>query len=327
MAMAFVASLAVLERLEPARAEDDGPRAYCPGSEVPVDLKVAWAPYVYMRFGEHAGAFLIDTGTEHSEVDKALYGLAANARTAIAGSSFPTISGGRSIWAADLSHISAPTPLAGIIGTDYLGTRTFEFHYEATYPYVVVSQVACPANLLRARGFGAIDQTGYFGNAEKAHLSTNMPVVYLRLGSVSARAWIDTGFKEFNTDPPPGVVEVDDVLLDRLRKAGVAMHPDGSFNSTVCDGQKFKEDLLQVETERMRLTDASGTTVFWEGPPPVLDLVKTHKCKTSDAVSGFGDLDEPLAMIGAIYLKWWGVTIFDPLNHAVWIKPKGHREP
>ena len=109
-----------------------------------------------------SGYFLIDTGATYSTVDAGTFGLAPGSKATLAGSSFPTITGGV-FEAVDLSHFEAPGGReAGVIGTDFLSLRTLEFRYDAARPYAMVSTTPCPRRALEQAGFVAVPQHGHY---------------------------------------------------------------------------------------------------------------------------------------------------------------------
>jgi hypothetical protein len=285
----------------------------CPGSVVALDVSSGWSPFVSMRLGRHEGKFQVDTGSTYSTVDAKIFEAAAGTVLTLDGSSFPTISGGQF---RVLSFDALPAPggrQAGQIGTDFLGRRTAEFHYEATPPYLVVSEQPCSDRALEAAGFVAISQHGYYGAAARADRAggQNLPVIFIRIGTVAAPAWIDTGLKEIGRN---GIVQINEPLLRELRATGLDLTAAGFETFTNCLGERFGTPLWRVKTAPLLFTAEDGRELF-AYDPPLLQVVPVNSC------GGPGNISMPLARVGAVYLHWWRALVLDSLNERVWVSP------
>jgi hypothetical protein len=300
--------------LAPASALAQG--AVCPGGSVALDLSVDATPHVHMRLGAHDGNFLIDTGASAGSVDARIFGLKPGSKIRIEGSSFPTVAGG-DFAVFDWSHAPAPPGgLAGVIGTDFLSLRIAEFHYDARPPYLAVSQQRCPARQFEDAGFTAISQEGYY-SADPTQLrpnTLNVPVIFVRVGSVIAPAQIDSGFSE--TGSVRGVVQINEALFTELRNAGVAMSPftEVTFAITDCHGNRSVPALWRVQGAPLQITTREGEAVF-AYEPPLLEVKPTPT-----ACGGIATNPEPMGQIGAAYLGRWGTFVLDPFNEQIWVK-------
>jgi hypothetical protein len=290
----------------------------CPGGAIPLDVSVAATPFVRMQLAGRSGNFLVDTGASASSVDGAAFSLNAGSSVPLEGSTFPTITGG-SFAVFDWSHApSPPGGLAGVIGTDFLSLRVAEFHYDASEPYLGVSEQRCPARQFEEAGFTSISQDGYYSSdPTRLRPSTlNIPVVFIRVGSVIAPAQIDSGFSE--TSNARGVVQINEALFANLRTAGVAMIPftEIRFSVTDCRGNVFVPALWQVKGAPLQITTPEGKAlVEYDG---LLLEVKP----TPTGCGGIATSPAPMGQIGAEYLRRWGTVVLDPFNERVWLKAR-----
>jgi hypothetical protein len=290
--------------------------AVCPGGSIALDVSVEATPHVHMQLGRRSGNFLIDTGASTSSVDARIFGVTVGSSIRIEGSSFPTVSGG-DFAVFDWSHAPAPPGgLAGVIGTDFLSLRVAEFHYDAQQPYLAVSQQRCSARQFEDGGFTSIPQEGYY-SADVTRLrpnTLNIPVIFIRVGSVIAPAQIDSGFSESGS--VRGVVQINEALFRDLGNAGIVMTPFTAvtFSMTDCRGNRSVPTLWRVQGSSLQITTRGGDAVF-EFEPPLLEVKPTPEICGGIAVS-----PEPMAQIGAEYLRRWGTFVLDPINEQVWVK-------
>jgi hypothetical protein len=290
--------------------------AVCPGGSIALDISVAATPHVHMRLGAHEGNFLIDTGASASSVDARIFGLELGSKIRIEGSSFPTIAAG-DFAVFDWSHAPAPPGgLAGVIGTDFLSLRIAEFHYDAQQPFLAVSQQRCSARQFEEAGFTAISQEGYY-SAHTTRLrpnTLNIPVVFVRFGSVIAPAQIDSGFSESSS--VRGVVQINEALFTNLRNAGTVMNPftEVTFSITDCRGNRSVPALWRVQGAPLQITTREGEAVF-AYDAPLLEVKPTPT-----ACGGIATSPEPMGQIGAEYLGRWGTFVLDPFNEQVWVR-------
>jgi hypothetical protein len=308
--------IAVALALGPAEAFAQS--AVCPGGSIALDVSVAATPHVQMHLGDRDGNFLVDTGASASSVDAGIFGLPLGSSTRIEGSSFPTVTGG-DFAVFDWSHAPAPPGgLAGVIGTDFLSLRIAEFHYDAQPPYLAVSSQRCAARQFEDAGFASISEEGYF-SSDPTRLrpnTLNIPVIFIRLGSVIAPAQIDSGFSESGS--VRGVVQINETLFRDLRSAGVAMTPFTAvtFSITDCRGNVSVPALWRAQEIPLQITTREGEPVFVYEPP----LLEVKPTPTS--CGGIGTSPEPMAQVGAEYLRRWGTFVLDPFNERVWVRAR-----
>jgi hypothetical protein len=290
----------------------------CPGGAIPLDVSVAATPFVRMQLAGRNGNFLIDTGASASSVDGGAFSFTPGSSVRLDGSTFPTISGG-SFAVFDWSHAPAPPGgLAGVIGTDFLSLRVAEFHYDAAEPYLGVSEQRCSPRQFEDAGFTSISQKGFY-SSDPTRLrpnTLNIPVVFIRVGSVVAPAQIDSGFSE--TSNVRGVVQINEALFAALRSAGVAMIPFTAvrFSITDCRGNAFVPALWQVTGAPLQITTREG-----KGLLEYEELLLEVK-PTPTACGGIAASPEPMGQIGAEYLGRWGTFVLDPFNERVWLKAR-----
>ena len=285
------------------------PRALCGGgAEVPLDVASHGRPFVHMRLGSVSGAFLVDTGSSFSSIDAAAYGQVAGARVSATGSSLPTVSRGDDLRAADLSGVPGPSRTTGIIGTDFLSNRTTEFHYEGAEPHLVLSEAPCGD--LSGRGLLRFDERGLFGPPSRTRPpDANLPSVFMRIGPVRFRAWVDTGFYEDVPGRPAGAVKANAALVAELRAAGVRLDPAGGVTSVTCDGRTHADPVARASEP---LVEEGGDPAAGVASPMVQEV-------SADACGGPGNVRTPLGMVGVAWLARWGTLVLDPLGGAVWV--------
>jgi hypothetical protein len=292
--------------------------AVCPGGSIPLDVSIAATPHVRMQLAGRSGNFLVDTGASASSVDGGAFSLALGSNARLEGSTFPTITGG-SFAVFDWS--SAPSPpggLAGVIGTDFLSLRMAEFHYDAREPYLGVSGERCPPRQFEDVGFTSISQDGHY-SSDPTRLrpnTLNIPVVFIRVGSVVAPAQIDSGFSE--TSSVRGVVQINEALLAELRNAGIAMIPFTEIRVSItdCRGNVFVPALWQVKGAPLQIATHEGKALL-EYEELLLEVKPTPT-----PCGGIATSREPMGQIGAEYLRRWGTFVLDPFNERVWLKAR-----
>jgi hypothetical protein len=292
------------------------PDSVCPGGSIPLDISVAARPFVRMQLAGRNGNFLVDTAASVSSVDGAAFSLTPGSNARLEGSTFPTITGGNF---AVFNWSKAPAPpggLAGVIGTDFLSLRVAEFRYDAAAPSLEVTEQHCPPRRFEDAGFTSISQDGYY-SSDPMRLrpnTLNIPVVFIRVGSVIAPAQIDSGFSE--TGSVRGVVQINEALFSALRSAGVAMTPfsDISFSLTDCRGDVSIPALWQTKGVPLQITTREGKALF-EYEELLLEVKPTPT-----ACGGIATSPQPMGQIGAEYLRRWGTFVLDPFNERVWLK-------
>jgi hypothetical protein len=290
----------------------------CAGSVMPLET-LSSKPFAQMRLGSRQGYFLIDAGASYSQVDGRLFDVVVGNTVKLEGLSLPTFSGG-TFRARDLAGSARFTPggrLAGIIGTDFLALRAVEFHYETEHPYMALSRQGCAPKRLIAASFVAVDQRGYYSN-DTSHLTVgrgyNNPVIFLRIGSVSFPAWIDTGMGDRT-----GLVAINDKVLDALRRTGVSMHSVGTMNRTRCDGPHDYE-VWHVDSAPLDFTDRGGQRLFIYDPPLLVVF-------TPDTCGGPAKAGLPFGLIPALFVSWWGALVIDGPNERVWVPSRPAQPP
>ena len=313
-----LAAAALLAQLAaPSWAKNE---TFCGGTEVPLTVTPLHSPYVRGSVGGEAGYFQIDTGSSISTVDARIFRRPVGAAILLDRFAFPTFERGRFI-ALTFGAVPAPSDgrQIGQIGTDMLTRRAIEFHYEATPPYLVISDRPCSAAQLQAAGFVSIAQRGYFGHdrSRLGNVIDNTPVVFMRIGGVTVPAWIDSGFVESTST---GLVQANEPMIDALRKAGVGLSPAGEGKVTNCHGENFTVKLWRVVGVPMQIATEEGHPILTYGAPG-LAVAPRNSC------SGPGNIDVPVARIGAAYLNLWGTFVLDALSERVWLSPRRARAP
>ncbi len=285
----------------------------CAGTRIPLTVSSSSRPYVHMRLGDHEGMVMLDTGASLSHIDAATFGVAPGSSVRLNRSSLPTLSSGVFYSTNTLLDSDSGGKQIGTIGTDLLAHQTVAFHYDSDQPYVILSSQRCPSQAFEEAGFIGIAQQGHYAaDLRRVQAGTaNIPVIFIRIGMVTAPVWIDTG----DGAPPPhrGPVMINDALFQKLRAAGIPMRAVGTARTTDCKGRTTEDHLWHVEDQPLAFTTAEGEAAFEYGPPLLLVRQSGGKCGT------IGEMSAPFGTIGASYLLRWGTVVFDGFNERVWV--------
>jgi hypothetical protein len=287
----------------------------CGGSSMPLDASVQLRPFVHMRLGNREGNFVLDTGSDYSMVDARTYGLSEGSKVKLSGSTFPGMGGG-DFSVVDLGHVAAPGgQTSGLIGTDVFRRRTVEFQFDAAPPRIVVSS-QCSIRQFEDAGFMSIPQRGHY-SFDPRHLGPglpNIPMILMRIGSVTAPALIDSGSGE-NPKARRGIVQVNDALFQILRAGGISMQQFGTSPTFDCHGARTEDPLWQVQDAPLILSAREDQPLFQYGAP-MLQVRPATTCGSG----GLASVRTPIAEIGVIYMARWGTTALDGPNERVWVK-------
>ncbi len=277
------------------------------------------SPFAYMRLANREGWFDLDTGAVMGHVDAKTFGLTAGSQATLTGSSLPTISGGGIFLVNDYPQERRETGIIGTIGNNLLSQRIVEFHYDVAAPYMVISEPQCPHHFEDA-GFVAIDQQGYFSSSPQP-LRPNIPVIFVRIGAVAAPVEIDSGFAEGVNDKHAHMF-VNELLLQKLRLAGVRMEMTKTAKYSDCTGHPLETQLWQVQDAPLIFTNREGQALLSYGPPN-LEVQQPSSC------GGVASLNEAVGSVGALQLARLGTTIFDGPHQRLWVRrnPSASPEP
>ena len=236
-----MASVIAVQSTWLASASDDPTGSKCVGERVPLILSAIHYPFLNIRVGERTGWFLLDSGTNLSLVDFRAYDFpVTDGARRISGSSLPTLKSAF-FRSRDLSYFKGPgdEPVLGIIGADFLGSRTVEIHLDDEHPFISVSDERCSASTFEERGLRAIEQRGYFTSHWfwkwwRLWRGGNNPVAFVRIGHTVAPAMINSGY----AGEIDRALEINEAFVEHLRKEGVAMRSAGTTSFTDCTGQE-----------------------------------------------------------------------------------------
>jgi hypothetical protein len=300
-------------------ASDDPSGGTCLGERVPLVLAPNHHPFLNIRVGERQGWFLLDTGTNVSLVDFHAYDFPGpEGSRRISGTSVPTLKTAF-FRLKDLAFLKGPSnePVIGLIGADFLSSRTVEIHFDAEEPFITVSNGRCAASVFEERGLRAMDQKGYFTSHWfwkwwALWRGGNNPVAFVRIGGTVAPALIDSGY----TQEIDKTLSVNEALFEHLRKEGVAMQAAGTTSITDCTGNKSPATLWTVVDAPLSFTTEAGEVIRTFGPP-ILQVIKP--ASRSECGKGIRDQNEPWAQIGMMHLFRLGAMVIDGSNEKVWI--------
>lgn len=89
---------------------------------------------------------------------------------------------------------------------------------------------------------------------------------------------------------------------------------------TNCHGETFDVKYWRAVGAPMQIATEEGRTLFRYGAP-VLMVMPRNSC------SGPGNVDVPVARIGAAYINQWSTFVLDALGERVWLSPARARTP
>lgn len=289
----------------------------CPGDSLPI-LRASggFAPYVALTAGERSGSFLLDFGSTQSSLSRAQF--VDRGPSTVTAFSLPTFASGRFvILGYHDGGQDLPGGQIGIVGTDFLSRLTVDFSFRADgRGDVVIGSGPCAPDSLRRRGLVAVSQGGRF-SSEITRVRAdqpNVPVLPLRLGSVTVQAQIDTGYDD-RVYPPS--VDINEALHQRLVADGVVLQRVGTVRVSTCDGSEVREVYRApnlataiVGSDGSVIRTLAGLTLLRKGP---------------GMCGGIGNMTDPAAQLGASMLWQLGEIVLDPKAETVWVRPEAHR--
>ena len=271
------------------------------------------APYIRLSADRHAGAFLLDYAATHSTLSRVRVGAARDLNVLnVASFSLPGFPTGRFLL-TNYPHKLAPRGgQIGVVGTDFLSLLTADFSFRANESDVVLSTAVCDETRLRKRGLVPVAQTGFFSSTpdRRAGTRANIPVVFLRLGSLVTWAQVDTGYDDFAA---PLSIDINDALYAGLQSAGVALRRKSDIMVSTCAGLELRRTYAMPDV-----------TIQSETGRPIRRLRDvTLLRKSSTACGGIARRTEPAAQIAASVLRRIGEIVFDPKSERIWLRPDG----
>lgn len=267
------------------------------------------APYIELAVGGARGLFLVDTGANSSNVDRAwLAGSGAVWRegkgTTVGGTTGAVARDTCVVDRIDLGTaffrdvgftLSEPRraapgttrPQVGLLGTDLLN------RYQASFDWVH-SRLE-----LRLRRERRAIPSGH--EAVACAYPIGLPTVGVRIGGLGLPCRLDTGATYLDQTPR---LDVNLATVESLRARGVKLVPVGSITVRGISG-----------TERLEVLAGEGPDGL------VLDLGPAKIERVQLVVHGRGTLavDYPLALASATLLARLNRLVFDPFDHLLWV--------
>jgi len=331
-AVSFVLALAALlwQWLSVPPPLADGPLADCLGDALPVQV-VHQMPYVTVQVDGRPGAFVIDFGADVSAITPA--GFSGSPPHPVAGTSdryarfdfFGPWTGVR-LLPQPTAPVVGGIRQAGVIGTNFLGQHVVTLDYPGHRVFRSAPGAFCSDARLRAAGFQALSTRGYYA-ANTAALQCpsagmpgrcpNIPVLPVRIGTVSAVAQIDTGFDDGQV---PHSMNINLPFLNALQAAGIRLVPRPDISLTLSTCQAGVTEVVEawslppgVALEFMgieggRVRHVEDATLFVKRTPPAARVC-----------GGIGTWPQPAAQLGASFFAK-GALIVDPHSARVWLR-------
>jgi hypothetical protein len=277
----------------------------CGGESVPLHIDESGSPIARLGLDGRESDFLIDTGSTLSIIDAYTFRIFQNDQVTLKGFTLPTISEGSfRVWHW-LAHGRS------IIGTDILRMRTVEIHYGPSDPYLALSDGPCSAPTLETAGFARIDEQGYYGT-EATHKKPTLPVVFVRIGKVTAPFYLDSGRADFADG---GLLAVNEPYRNLLERDGVSMELYSTSHVSDCRGRASEADVVTTRSVNLAILSAEGGAELASyDVPKLMVMPEGSMCGKAE------ELARPFGLIGSSFLRKWGTVIIDPFSEAVWIK-------
>jgi hypothetical protein len=274
------------------------------------------SPYIRLAADGRTGAFLLDYGTTASSLSQDVFQpeMTGGGKIVIDQFSLPSFPSGRFNRAKYDIAPAPPGGQLGVIGTDFLSLLTADFRFRDGGGDVVLGTKPCNGDLLRARGMIAVRETGFFSSdPRRVQMGRgNVPVLFLRIGMVSAWAQIDTGYDD--REYPPSI-DINEALYRLLSAGGIGLQRVGDSRVITCEGGETRE-AYRAAAGNVTLTTDSGHEIS-----ALADVALIRKA--ANACGGIADLSEPAAQLGVSILARLGAVVFDPMSETVWVAPTG----
>jgi hypothetical protein len=276
------------------------------------------SPYIRLAADGHTGPFLLDYGATTSSLSRDVFQAepAGGGKVVIDTFSLPSFPRGQFDQA---KYAIDPAPHGGqlgVIGTDFLSLLTADFRFRDGGGGVVIGAKPCDPDLLRARGLIAVRETGFFSSDPQrvAMGRGNVPVLFLRIGAVSAWAQIDTGYDD--RESPPSI-DVNEAFYRELSASGLALKRAGDSHVATCEGGQTRE-VYRAPADSIVLATDSGREI-----DELADVALIRKA--ANGCGGIANLFEPAAQLGVSIAVRLGTVVFDPWSEVVWVAPRGQR--
>jgi len=308
----------------------EGALASCLGESRPIQV-VQQMPYVQAKVNGQAGHFVIDFGADVSAITPA--GFAGPAPQPVPGTRdryarFDFFGAWSNVQLLNQPRapVSGGLHQAGVIGTNFLGNQVVTLDYPGRQVHRAARGGFCGDTVLRSAGFQALDTSGYYA-ANTAALRCpsaglpgrcpNIPVLPVRIGSVTAVAQIDTGFDDGRI---PHSMNINAAFLAALQSAGVALRPRPDIALTLSTCQAGITERVEawslpagvalefVGLDGHAVRRHANATLFVKRPPPAARIC-----------GGIGTWTGPAAQLGASFFADQALII-DPFSGRIWLR-------
>jgi len=212
---------------------------------------------------------------------------------------------------------------AGILGTDFLAQHVYTLDYGASGKGAGVWRsgrgATCSDAVLRAEGLSALDTAGYYSDdlAKLRPGVPRVPTVPVRVGTVTARAQLDTGFDDRRARH---AVNVNRAFAEALAQSGitlVAAPKKDVWLSTCVPGVSElarAHRLPPGAAFELVGTDGAAVRKVWDAT-----LFVKEAPQEASACGGIGTWQEPAAQVGASFYVDARRVVFDPYSSRVWM--------
>jgi hypothetical protein len=212
---------------------------------------------------------------------------------------------------------------AGILGSDFLAQHVYTLDYGVAGKGAGLWRsgpgATCSDDVLRAEGLLPLDTAGYYSDdlAKLRPGVPRVPTVPVRVGGVSARAQLDTGFDDRRARHS---VNVNRAFAAALAAAGVSLvaQPKKDVWLSTCvpgvsevvrahrlpPGVAFE----LVGTDGVAVRAVADAILFVKETPPA-----------AASCGGIGTWPEPAAQVGASFYVDARRLVFDPYSSRVWM--------
>jgi hypothetical protein len=284
----------------------DGSKSLCGGQRYALSTVPNGAsPYIRLTAKGKSGHFLLDYGSTRSSLTATVFA-SSHGSLGAGDLSVPGFKGGQfALERGGFSSLPSGQVL-GTIGTDLLSQLSVQFTAGSAY----LGNGACPGDRLRALGFVAINQHGFFSSnmaaIDPGH--ANVPVVYVSFGGVRTFAQLDTGYDDLRY---LHTIDINQALFDRLMASGTELEQLGELRLETCEGSETRK-VYRMKNRHAVIEDERAHPILVTSDV-YLSLKKPNGC------GGIAAMSVPAAQLAASFLESFGTIIFDSKTETVWL--------
>ncbi len=290
----------------------------CHGERRPL-LVVRQLPLALARVAGAEGTFVLDFATTNSTLDRSVFTVPPQPRAGTTDeyASFEFFGEWGKVRLSPANHkdFAGPTPIAGLIGTDFLAQHTYTLDYAGGALQRAEARSFCTDDVLRAEGLAPMTSEGYYASEPARLLADvpNVPTVPVRVAGVAAVAQLDTAFNDTTIRHS---VNINRALFEAVVASGAKLTRGASVPLSTCVPGVWENTVVYRGAARLELVGTDGAPVRYAD-----DATFLLKETPAEAMrcGGIGTWTRPAAQIGASFYVDAGRVVFDPFTSRVWM--------